>query len=229
MKDGMGRLALVVALVCSAAGSAAAQCCGDCNADGSVAINELITAVNNALSNCGAATATQVPENTPTPRPTATRTPNRCPFTLDQGRSGACGFRGRFNRGCGATLDSLLTSDGNTVIVTIDTMIEVSPVVQFAAQVTGETTASLTAWSSDGFQTIFTTAGDLQLTDDRSTLVIFPNDPPFMILSCFFVRYQGEYTGSTRAGARAGSDGAAALERLRAWRTRPVPELSVAP
>jgi hypothetical protein len=224
----MSKLLVALALVCAIAGSAAAQCCGDCNGDGSVAINELITAVNNALSNCGAPTATQVPEHTPTPRPTATLTPsNRCPFTLDERGGGACRFRGRFNRGCGASLDSDLTSDGNTVLVTIDTMAPLSPVVQFAAQVTGETTASLTAWSSDGFQTIFLTAGDLQLTDNRGTLVIFPNDPPFMILGCNFVFYDGEYTGHTRARSAAASDSAAALDRLRVWRARPIPDLAV--
>ena len=224
----MGKYVLVFALVYAIAGDAAAQCCGDCDGDGSVAINELVTAVNNALSNCGAATPTDVPESTPTPRPTATPTPSGCPFTLDDGGGDACAFRGRFNRGCGAALDSLLTSDGNTVIVAIDTMLDTQPVVQFAAQVTGETTASLMAWSSDDFQTINTTAGDLELTDDRGTLVIFPNDPPFFILSCNFVRYQGEYIGHTRAASRGASpDGAAALDRLRAWRARPVPDLAV--
>ena len=74
----------------------------------------------------------------------------------------------------------------------------------FAADVVDETTADLTAWSSDDFQTIHTTAGQLELTDDRSQLVIFPNDPPFMILGCTFVRYDGEYIGSTRAANSAG-------------------------
>ena len=65
-------------------------------------------------------------------------------------------------------------------------------------------------------------------TDDRGTLVIFPNNPPFMILSCNFVRYEGEYIGHTRAASRgASTDGAGAFDRLRAWRARPVPDLAV--
>jgi hypothetical protein len=221
----MDRVIVAVAIVCAMGMRAAAQCCGDCNGDGRVTINELIIAVNNALDGCGGATPTPVRPRTPTPRPTATPTPNGCPSTFaDVGSQ--CVFLGNYNRGCGSQLQSLLTSNGTTVIVAIDTMLTDPPVVYFSAQVSSPTSASLTAWSTDAFQTTnHPTAGSVQLNGNGSQLIIFPNDPPFMILGCNFVQYVGVYTGQTGALV-ARADGAGALERLRARLERPPPDLA---
>ena len=221
----MGKVPLVFVLIGSMlVGRASGQCCGDCNGDGRVTIDELVTAVNRALGSCADATPTTQPTDTPTQQPSATPTPsNRCPFTFaDTGD--LCGFHGSFNRGCGNELDSLLSSDGGTVIVSIDTMLDTTPLLQFAAQVDNPTSASLTAWSTDNFQTVHVTAGVVQLTDNGGTLIIFPNDPPLMILSCNFVQYTGAYTGSARSRVRAGTD--RAFDRLRDWRAQPPPDIA---
>ena len=110
-------------------------------------------------------------------------------------------------------------------------MVQTTPVVLFGARVDSSTSASLTGWSTDNFQTINPTAGTVQLTGNGSQLVIFPNDPPFLIQSCNFVQYTGAYTGSALAStsaARAAGDQERrqALERLRAWLERPRPELA---
>ncbi len=229
----MAKVILTFAIVCSMAGSAAAQCCGDCSGDGQVTINELITAVNNALDGCGGATPTTGRSSTPTRRPTATPTPgDRCPFQFtDDSRGGGCAFRGGYNRGCGSELGSLLTTNGGTLIVALDTMLQTSPVVLFGAQVASATSANLIGWSTDNFQTTHPTAGTIQLMDNGSELVIFPNDPPFMILGCNFVQYVGAYIGNTAAstsvaGVPGDQDRAPARERLRAWLERPRPELA---
>lgn len=225
----MKGLGLVLGLAASLwVGSADAQCCGDCDGSGSVTINELIIAVNNALTDCGAPTPTQPPPSTPTPQPTVTRTPtNRCPRTLEDG-DGTCAFRGRFNNGCGNQLDSVLFSNGTTVVVAIDTQLDSPPVVYFAANVVDDTHANLTEWSNDNFQNHRRiVSGELELTNNREDLVIFPNSSPFAILSCAFVRYQGDYLGSTgNQAARAdGDDFLDALEGLQTWREQPPPEL----
>ncbi len=229
----MGKMILVFAIVCAMLGSAGAQCCGDCNGDGQVTINELITAVNNALDGCGGATPTTGPPSTPTRRPTATPTPvDRCPFTFtDDSRGSVCGFRGPYNRGCGSALNSVLTSNGTALIVAVDTMLQTTPVVVFGAQVDSATSASLTGWSTDNFQTTHPTAGVVQLTDNGSQLVVFPNDPPFMIQGCNFVQYTGAYTGNAGASASlapaaAEQERTQALEGLRAWLERPRPDIA---
>lgn len=228
----MNKVILVTVVVCAMVGRAAAQCCGDCNGDGEVTINELITAVNNALGGCGGATPTTGRPSTPTRPPTATPTPsNRCPFTFADDSSGGgspCTFLGPYNRGCGSELSSVLTSNGTTLIVAIDTMLSDTPVVFFGAQVGSPTSASLTGWSTDNFQTVHPTAGDVQLTGNGSQLIIFPNDPPFMILGCNFVQYTGAYTGQTggRALLAGGPEGAGAFQALRAWRERPLPDIA---
>lgn len=229
----MRQLLLAVAIVCFVAGRAAAQCCGDCNDDGSVTINELIIAVNNALGGCNAPTPTQGPPATNTRKPTATRTPNdRCPFTLTDNSGGRlCGFRGRYNRGCGTDLDSVLATNGTLLSVAVVTMLQNPPVVYFGARVDSATSATLTGWSTDNFQTINPTAGTVQLTDNQSQLVIFPNDPPFMITGCNFVQYTGAFTGSSGSSAAAAAElgdqqGAEGLNRLRAWQERPIPDLA---
>lgn len=217
----MRSLFVAIAVVCVMTGRAAAQCCGDCNGDGRVSISDLVTAVNNALDNCGA------PTSTPTLVPTATPTPpNRCRSTFTNNQ-GACLFSGHFNQGCGAALPSTFTSNGSTLVVTVDTLVQPQPTVRFAAVVDSATTAHLTAWSSDDFQTTFITAGQVQL-NNGTQLVIFPNDSPFMIRGCNFVRYAGDYVG-TSGRDRAQSNAAqsdAALQRLQTWMQRPVPELS---
>jgi hypothetical protein len=186
-------------IVCLLAGDAAAQCCGDCDGDGVVGITELITAVNRALGSCADPSPTRQPTATHTRLPTATPTPaNRCPSTFQDNR-GQCFFRGRFNQGCGEELSSTFSSNGATVIVEIDTNLAQPPTVLFAAEVDNATSARLTGWSTNNFQTTHLTAGQLQLVDNGQQLVIFPNDPPFMILSCNFVRYAGNYLGVSRA------------------------------
>jgi len=221
---------LAVAIVCGLAGSAAGQCCGDCDGTGQVTINELITAVNNALNGCGGATPTQGPPPTATRRPTATPTQaGRCPFTFTSGGPGVCSFSGHFNRGCGDELSSVFASNGALVVVTIATGLDDPPAAYFAAQVTNATTASLMSWSTDNFQTVHPTAGSVELTDNGSQLVVFPNDPPFMILGCNFVQYIGAYlanTGANSASAFRAADFGAALARLQAWRRPDVPELA---
>jgi hypothetical protein len=195
------------------AARADAQCCGDCDGDGRVSISDLVTAVNNSLDNCGAPTAT------PTP-------PNRCPSTFTDNQ-GACLFSGHFNQGCGAELPSTFTRNGSAVVVSIDTLVQPQSTVRFAAVVDSATTAHLTAWSSNDFQTTHPTAGQVQL-NGGTQLVVFPNDSPFMILGCNFVRYAGNFVGST-GGARAetmAGESDASFARLRASMDRRVPELS---
>ena len=224
----MRKVLFVLALVCSQVGRASAQCCGDCNGDGRVTIDELVTAVNKALGSCADATATTQPTATPTPPPTATPPPaNRCPFTFSD-NGNLCTFHGSFNRGCGNELDSLLSVNGALVVVSIDTMLDTTPVLEFAAQVDNPTSANLMAWSTDGFNTVHVTAGVIQLTDNGGTLIIFPNDPPLQILSCNFVQYTGAYTASARSRARAVADTepAAAFDRLHDWLARPLPDIA---
>lgn len=222
---------LALVIVAGLAAHAAAQCCGDCDGTGEVTINELIIAVNNALNGCGG-TPTEGPPPTATRRPTATPTPEgRCPFTFTSG-GGLCSFSGHFNRGCGAELTSVFASDGSTLVVTIATMLDDPPAVYFAAQVNSATTASLNSWSTDNFQTAHPTAGNVNLTGNGSQLVVFPNDSPFMILSCNFVQYTGAFvshTGGNNLSETAVGDAEydAARERVQAWRSaRPVPELA---
>jgi hypothetical protein len=215
-------------LVAAVADRAAAQCCGDCDGNGTVTINELITAVNSALGSCAGPTPTAEHTATPTHKPTATPTPkNHCPFTFADSGNLLCTFSGPYNRGCGTDLTSAFSSDGSTLIVTIDTMLQSPPVVQFAAHVDNPTSASLTLWSTDDFQTQHITAGQVQLNENGGQLVIFPNDPPFMILGCNFVQYVGTYTGSSRSRAVVGqTDGAVLFERVRAWYERRRPDLA---
>jgi hypothetical protein len=213
---------------------AAAQCCGDCNGNGDVTINELITAVTNALQGCTAPTPTPTSGHSPTPtkRPTKTPTPvPTCPFKLTDnsaGSGGACTFLGTYNRGCGMALNSSLTSNGSMLSVTIATLVT-PPFVAFYASVVDANNATLEAWSTDG-TTFNPTAGSVQLANNGSELIIFPNDPPFAIQSCNFVQYLGNYTGQVGAQAPASSASEAAnadaLDRLRAWRGRPVPDLA---
>jgi hypothetical protein len=224
-------LIVVSVVICALAASARAQCCGDCNGDGTVTINELVTAVNNALDACGAATPT--PEKTPTPtrHPTVTHTPaNGCPFTLtDNSGSRGCGFNGTYNRGCGSALNSVLLTNGVSLTVEIFTMLADPPVVSFGAAVDSAGSAHLLVWSTDGFQTGHSLAGTVQLTDNGSQLIVFPNDPPFMITGCNFVQYVGAYTGNGTVAqsvpqSAAGEQGI--LDRLRAWLERPIPDLA---
>ena len=172
----------ILVVLCGLAARIDAQCCGDCDRSGDVTIDELITAVNNALDGC--TTPTRGPKPTATPRPTATPTNgNQCGVAFTDNSAGSCTFSGHFNQGCGNELTSTFASDGSTLVVTINTQLNDPPFVSFAAQVTSATEASLTSWSTDNFQTTnHPTAGTVQLTDNGTSLVIFPNDPPFMIL-----------------------------------------------
>jgi hypothetical protein len=230
-------------------GGAAAQCCGDCAGDGVVTIDDLIKAVNNALLGCNrtppptaaatrTATATIQPTATPTPtattqptttrRPTATRTPfDRCAFTFHASGINLCAFRGSYNRGCGGELNSVFSSTGTTVVVTIATNLPNPPTVSFSANVTSGTRAALTGWSTNDFQTVNPTAGTVELNDNRSELVVFPNDPPFMIQGCNFVQYVGEYVSRSIADAGVSGDTTSALALAEARQGEPIPELAL--
>jgi hypothetical protein len=216
----------------------AAQCCGDCNGDGQVTINELIAAVNNALQGCTSATPTKGHSPTPTRRPTKTPaptrlptktpTPNQCPSTLTDNTSGSsalCIFAGTYNRGCGAAVTSNLSSTGTLATVVIATGLVDMPFVAFYATVVDANNAQLMAWSLDGMN-FFVTAGTLQLANSGGELIIFPNDPPFMIQGCNFVQYLGNYIGQAGSQGVAASvsdvGSAAVLDRLRAWLDPPV-------
>src|SRR5262245_5254890 len=179
---------MAMAMVWTLAGSVAAQCCGDCDGDGAVSISELVTAVNKALNGCVESTPTE--PKTPTPTPA-----NRCPSTFQE-TNGLCIFRGHFNQGCGAELTSVFTSNGVTLVIEIDTMVQPQTTVRFGAVVDSPTRAHLTAWSTDNFQTTHLTDGQVELNGDGQQLVIFPNDPPFMIQGCNFVRYSAEFIGT---------------------------------
>ncbi|MBX3024794.1 hypothetical protein KF840_07775 [bacterium] len=208
------RILLFVSLLLLTAGQAGAQCCGDCSGDGNVTINDLITAVNNALNGCAAVTPTggtpATPTRTPTPtrQPTATRTPNnRCPSTFSTQGSNLCLFNGTFNRSCGGSLNGTFSSNGRLLFVTLATNLVQPPTVSFSANVTSATTATLVAWSSDDFQTSRPTTGSVTLNNNGAQLVVFPDNPPFMIQSCNFVQYLGAYQAPRRAAERAADGG----------------------
>ena len=209
----MKALMVLVCLMVSA-GGAAAQCCGDCSGDGEVTINDLITAVNNALNGCSDVTPTvgtpSTPTRTPTPtrqptntrKATATRTPNdRCPSRFTTQGNNLCLFNGTFNRSCGASLNATFSSNGSVAVVTIATNLVDPPTVSFAANVRSATAADLTAWSSDNFQTSHPTSGDLNLNSGGEQLLVFPDNPPFMIQGCNFVQYLGEFIPPRSAAA----------------------------
>ncbi|MFN8644105.1 MAG: hypothetical protein U0802_21535 [Candidatus Binatia bacterium] len=199
---------------CPAAGAA---CCGDCAGDGSVTIDDLVRAVNNALDSCAPAatatptlavtpgtptrTATRTRQPTNTRRPTATATPvPTCRSSFSTQGSNLCLFNGTYNRSCGSALGSTFSSNGRTLLVTIATNLPDPPTVSFAANVTDASNARLTAWSSDGFQTSRATSGSVQLTGGGAQLVVFPDNPPFMIQGCNFVQYLGGFV-PTRSAA----------------------------
>lgn len=209
-------LLLTLTVLCWTTGMAAAQCCGDCAGDGNVTINDLITAVNNALNGCAAVTPTSgtpaTPTRTPTPtrqptntrKPTATRTPNdRCPSTFSTQGTNLCLFNGTFNRTCGGALNGTFSSNGRLLFVTIATNLVDPPTVSFSANVTNATSAALVAWSSDNFQTSRPTSGSVTLTNNGAQLVVFPDNPPFMIQGCNFVQYLGAYQAPRSAAERA--------------------------
>ena len=201
-----------------------APCCGDCAGDGSVTIDDLIRAVNNALNGCSTeATPTSTtavtpgtPTRTPTPtrtatstrKPTNTRKPTATPTPIPTCRSNfstqgsnLCLFNGTYNRGCGNALGSTFSSNGRTLLVTIATGLIDPPTISFAASVTNATNASLTAWSTDNFQTTNITRGAVRINGGGQQLEVFPNDPPFDIQGCFFVQYLGSFVPSRSAAA----------------------------
>jgi len=213
--------------------SAAAQCCGDCDGSGLVTIDELVGAVNNALTACAPPTPTSTPTASisPTAARTATRTSTplpSCPSRFSDSGFNLCTFQGRFNLGCGNSLFGAFSSDGRNLIVQIDTMLSSPRNVFFSARVDTATSATLTGWSSDNFQTTRPTAGSVQLTNNGQQLVIFPNDPPFMILSCNFVQYNGAFVSGTAnlQGSQASADQGRRFDRVSAWSKRRPPELA---
>jgi hypothetical protein len=199
-------------------GCSAQPCCGDCGGDGEVTINDLIVAVNNALNGCTATTPTVSTPATPTRTPTRTRKPTntrkptptitpvpRCAARFNNQVNNTCLFNGTFNRGCGDALNSTFASNGTFIVVTVATNLVIQPTVSFRATVTSATTATLTTWSTDNFQTAMTLTGSVTLNNNGEQLVIFPDSPPFNILGCPFVQYLGA-NQRTRSAA-ADSDG----------------------
>ena len=69
------------------------------------------------------------------------------------------------------------------------------------------------------------TAGSVDLAGGGTQLIVFPNDSPFMILSCNFVQYVGDFVNPRSASQADGSDGID-FGRVRAWSERPPPELT---
>jgi hypothetical protein len=220
----MRTLLLAIFLVGALASSAAAQCCGDCAGDGSVTIDDLIRAVGNALDGC-AETPTVGPSATPTRQPTPTRTPIRCPRDFTD-TNNQCTFNGRYNAGCGSAVTAAFAVSGTTVVVSVNTGLSGSQaVVRFAAQRDTASSANLTGWSSNNFQTTHPVAGLVELQDSGEQLIVFPNDPPFMIQGCNFVQYVGDYLQPRSASAANPLD-ATDFVSLRAWRERPLPDLA---
>ncbi|MEO8604288.1 MAG: hypothetical protein ABI629_17065 [bacterium] len=205
-------------------GAAAAQCCGDCAGDGAVTIDDLITAVRNSLAGCPVETPTAGPSQTPTLSPTPTRTPIRCPRDFTD-TNNQCTFNGRYNVGCGSAVTGSFAVNGTTVVVTINTGIANPAVVRFSAQRDTATHANLTAWSSNNFQTVHPVAGRVELQGSGDQLIVFPNDPPFMIQSCNFVQYVGDYVQPRSASAADGAEDPDFVS-LRAWTDRPLPDLA---
>jgi len=221
----MRGLLLACALISWLSTNASAQCCGDCGGDGQVTIDDLVTAVRNALDGCSDATPTPtaVPSGTPTNPATPTRTPVRCTRDFSD-TSNTCLFNGNFNLGCGKALNASFAVDGSLVVVSIATQTNPS-IVSFAAQRDSDTHAHLTGWSSNNFQTTHVTAGSVDLAGGGTQLIVFPNDSPFMILSCNFVQYVGDFVNPRSASQADGSDGID-FGRVRAWSERPPPELT---
>jgi hypothetical protein len=217
---------LATLLSVALAGHAAAQCCGDCAGDGEVTINDLIKAVGNALDGCMAVvTPTVGPSETPTKQPTPTRTPVRCPRDFTSANN-QCVFNGRYNQGCGSAVNAAFSVSGTTVVVTVATGVTNPALVRFAAQRSTGSLANLTGWSSNDFQTVNPVAGVVELQGGGTQLVIFPNDPPFMIQGCNFVQYVGEYVRPRAALELDEMSDAASFANLEAWREQPIPELA---
>ncbi len=217
-------LLLAILLTCGFTTAAAAQCCGDCAGDGEVTINDLIVSVNNALNGC-AVTPTVGPSQTATKPPTPTRTPVRCPRDFTD-TSNQCVFNGRYNQGCGTAVDAAFTVSGKTIVVAVASGVPSPAIVRFAAQRDTSTTANLTGWSTNNFQTTNPVAGRLELAGSGAQLIIFPNDPPFMIQGCNFTQYVGDYVRPRSASLAEQAEDADALDNLRAWREQPIPELA---
>jgi hypothetical protein len=218
------RILSAILLSVALAGPVAAQCCGDCAGDGQVTINDLIVAVNNALNGC-AVTPTVGPSETPTKAPTPTRTPVRCPRDFTD-TNNQCVFNGRYNQGCGSAVDASFSVAGTTVTITVATGISNPALVRFRAQRDTASRANLTAWSSNNFQTVNPVAGSVSLEDDGEQLIVFPNNPPFMIQGCNFVQYVGDYVRPRSASAAELAADAEAEANLRWWDEQPVPELA---
>jgi hypothetical protein len=206
-------------------GPVAAQCCGDCAGDGQVTINDLIVAVNNALNGCADVTPTVGPSETPTKAPTPTRTPVRCPRDFTD-TNNQCVFNGRYNQGCGSAVDASFAVSGTTVTITVATGISNPALVRFRATRDTASRANLTAWSTNNFQTVNPTAGSVTLQDDGEQLIVFPNNPPFMIQGCNFVQYVGDYVRPRSASAAELAADEEAAANLRWWDEQPIPELA---
>ncbi len=209
------KILLVMLALLWTVGDAAAQCCGDCAGDGEVTIDDLIKAVNNALNGCSVATPTTVgtpptATRTPTPtrkptntrKPTATATPvGVCRSTFSTSGNNLCLFNGTYNRGCGSALNGTFSSNGTVIVVTVATNLVDPPTVSFRANVTSSTAASLTAWSSNNFQTSNPVAGAVNLNSGGAQLEVFPNTSPFMIQGCSFVQYLGAFQAPRNVAA----------------------------
>ncbi len=178
---------------CDTAATAAvvAACPGDLDGDERVTINEIITAVNAALQGCPA---------DPTPTPTVSPTPavTSCPYTFTDNTltiGASCGYSGPFsaNPACTLALDALFLSDGNLVAASVSS----DPLITFGGVVASATAADLVAYFVGDDLTPQPLAGILELSQDRSILIIDPATvPEFNIggVECSFDRYVGGFT-----------------------------------
>lgn len=220
----MRAMLLAILLAVALPDGARAQCCGDCGGDGEVSIADLIVAVTNSLNGCDVTTPTVGPSSTPTRNPTATRTPNdRCPRDFTD-TNNQCTFSGRYNNGCGAVVNASFQTNGTTVIVNVTTGIANPALVRFAATRQTASRANLSGWSVNDFQTVNPVAGRVEINEGGAELVVFPNDPPFMINGCNFVQFVGAYNPRQAAAAATADDGA--LPHLQAWQARTPPEIA---
>jgi hypothetical protein len=199
--DAHKRIGLAVVVSLCVASSAGAQCLGDFDDDGSVEINELITAVNNSLNGCSGV-------------PTPTMPPGgACPINFGDDNTAAgtadCFYIGRWNQSCGADdLEAWWISDGidddGEVDLVIVELLDFTPGLFLAGEVTSPTSADLFAWFTNPNPEpgdLMDTSGNLTLNASGNVLVIDPDAPPFSIDQCQLVRYEGTLTEVSQPSA----------------------------
>lgn len=157
----------------------AQECRADLNGSGQTDITDIITAVNESLFGCGA--------RTPIPTPAAT-----CPFDFEDDLTTSnlrCFYEGNFNFGCGQPLLATWISNGSLVVINIDT----EPIVSIGAEVTGPTSATVVAWSPDGFDTANDWNGSASFNRPGQLVVQVGSQGGFAIDGCAFSDYFGDF------------------------------------